>query len=334
MVPKDLLPWDDLGVDGLATIDIAPLLADPSRRTERAVAAEIDAACRGTGFFRIIGHGVTGRAEIDALARAFFAEDDAAKAPWAMANGGRAWRGWFAVGDELTSGRPDRKEGLYFGAELGPEDARVRAGLALHGANLFPSSPWRPAIITWIDQMTALAHALMRCLAIGLGLHPDWFRTNLCADPTVLLRVFHYPPSAPEPGWGVGEHTDYGLLTILAQDDCGGLQVHTPDGWLDVPAEPDVLVCNIGDMLDRLTGGLYRSTPHRVRNTSGRERISIPFFFDPSWGAVVPTLPLPPAPADPRARWDGADPRAWQGTYGGYLTAKVAQVFPDLFARL
>jgi isopenicillin N synthase-like dioxygenase len=334
MVPVVRRSCDDLGVDGLATIDVAPLLADPGGAGERAVAAQLDAACRGTGFFRITGHGVTGHVELDGLARTFFAQDDAAKQRWAMARGGRAWRGWFGVGDELTSGRPDCKEGLYFGAELGPDDERVKAGLPLHGPNLFPTPAWRTAVRSWLDQMTVLSHALMGALAIGLGLERGWFRRQLGADPTVLLRVFHYPPAAPGPDWGVGEHTDYGLLTILAQDDSGGLQVHTPGGWLDVPAEPEVLVCNIGDMLDRLTSGVYRSTPHRVRNTSGRERISIPFFFDPSWDAAVPTLPLPPAPPDPRRRWDGADPMAWSGTYGEYLTAKVAKVFPDLFERL
>jgi len=151
----------------------------------------------------------------------------------------------------------------------------------------------------------------------------------------VLFRIFHYPPG-DESDWGVAEHTDYGLLTLLAQDDRGGLQVHAPDGWIDVPAEPDVLVCNIGDMLDRLTEGRYRSTPHRVRNLSGQGRLSFPFFFDPSWDAEVVPLPLdgsPPAD-DADRRWDGTSVRLWDGTYGDYLTAKVARVFPELFARL
>ena len=111
--------------------------------------------------------------------------------------------------------------------------------------------------------------------------------------------------------------------------------MRTPDGrWLGVPAEPGVLVCNIGDMLDKLTEGRYRSTPHRVRNTSGTGRLSFPYFFDPSWDATVVPLPLdgsPPAD-DSERRWDGASVHAWTGTYGDYLTAKVAKVFPDLFA--
>src|SRR5262249_62071536 len=95
-----------------------------------------------------------------------------------------------------------------------------------------------------------------------------------------------------EPAWGVGEHTDYGLLTILKQDDAGGLQVKVQAEWVDAPPVPDAFVCNIGDMLDRLTGGRYRSTPHRVRNLSGRARLSFPFFFDPNFNATVAPIAL------------------------------------------
>ena len=128
----------------------------------------------------------------------------------------------------------------------------------------------------------------------------------------------------------MGEHTDYGLLTILRQDDCGGLQVKSRHGWIEVPADPDVFVCNIGDMLDRMTGGRYRSTPHRVRNTSGRSRLSFPFFFDPSWDAEIGPLPGMAPLAEGDHRWDGLDVHQWEGTYGSYLTAKVAKVFPGL----
>ena len=99
-------------------------------------------------------------------------------------------------------------------------------------------------------------------IALSLGLDSDYFHSRYTRRPTLLFRIFHYPPSAANDArWGVGEHTDYGLLTLLAQDDAGGLQVKTAHGWLEAPPIPETLVCNIGDMLDRLTGGYYRSTP-------------------------------------------------------------------------
>jgi isopenicillin N synthase-like dioxygenase len=298
-----------------------------------AAAATIDAACRDTGFFYVVGHGVDDELglRLEALSREFFALDDEEKSQIAMARGGAAWRGWFPVGGELTSGRPDRKEGIYFGAELGPDHPRVQAGVPLHGANLFPARPagLRAAVLEHLDEMTRVGHALLASMAVALGLEPGWFDANLTADPTVLFRIFHYPPSDPgDDAWGVGEHTDYGLLTILRQDDTGGLEVKSPSGWIDAPPIPGSFVCNLGDMLERMTGGRYRSTPHRVRNTTGSGRLSFPFFFDPSWDAEI--VPTPGAAADPSSRWDGADVHAFRGTYGDYLLAKVAKVFPEL----
>jgi isopenicillin N synthase-like dioxygenase len=325
--------------DQLALIGIGPLL-DASDAT--AVAGAIDAACRSLGFFRVTGHGIdpTLLTRMDRLARAFFALDDANKEPYAMSNAGTAWRGWFPVRGELTSGLPDRKEGLYVGLEHPPDHPRVLTGTALHGSNLFPPGGLGPAVLDWLAAMRPVADALMRGIALGLGLPAGWFEQRLTTDPTVLFRIFHYPAladNAEADEWGVGEHTDYGLLTLLAQDEHGGLQVRTPEGdWLNVPPEPGVLVCNIGDMLDRLTEGRYRSTPHRVRNLTGASRLSFPYFFDPSWDAEVTPLPLDGAPPadDADRRWDGASVHVWTGRYGDYLTAKVARVFPELFAEL
>jgi isopenicillin N synthase-like dioxygenase len=319
-------------------IDVTPLATaagavDP-------VASAIDAACRDHGFFTIVGHGIDPALlrALDRDAREFFARPDEEKAEIAMARGGRVWRGWFPVGGELTSGAPDRKEGLYFGAELPPDDPRVRAGVPLHGPNLFPDVPasMRPTVLSCLDAFTALGHRLMRGIALALGLDADWFDRELTADPTILFRIFHYPPGldgTDGSGWGVGEHTDYGLLTMLVQDESGGLELRTRDGWLAVPADPDAIVCNLGDMLDRMTGGRYRSTPHRVHSPRVRGRISCPFFFDPGWDARVrPILPVTvSADADAADRWDHASVHdAFDGTYGDYLVAKVSKVFPAL----
>lgn len=327
------------GPTELPVIDIAPLLdgTDPT-----VVARRLDRACRTLGFFRVVGHGIPDDLfdRLDRSSRAFFDLAEGDKRTVAMEHAGPAWRGWFPVRGEITSGRPDRKEGLYIGEDHPADHPRVVAGTPLHGANLFPPGDLGPTVLEWMAECRRVADSLMGGLALGLGLPRDWFERHVTNEPTQLFRIFHYPSlpdNATSDEWGVGEHTDYGLLTLLAQDGSGGLEVRTPDGcWLDVPAEPGVLVCNIGDMLDKLTEGRYRSTPHRVRNTSGAGRLSFPYFFDPSWDAEVTPLPLDDAspPDDADRRWDGASVHAWTGPYGEYLTAKVAKVFPDLFARV
>jgi len=290
---------------------------------EDEVARRVDAACREVGFFTVVGHDVDPalQAEVDAAARAFFARPDEEKARVAMVHGGRAWRGWFPLHGELTSGVPDHKEGFYVGRELPPDDR------PLHGPNLWPDDRLREAVTAWMEAMEALGQRLLRAIGTGLGLGPDWFARHLTADPTVLFRIFRYPPVPEATGWGVAEHTDYGLITLLAQDDNGGLEVRGPDGWIDVP--PGLLVVNLGDMLDRMTGGRYRSTPHRVRPTR-EDRLSFPFFLDPSWDAEVRPLPLEGEAPEEVERWDGTSLRRLEGTYGDYLTAKVAKVFPAL----
>ena len=322
-------------VDVSALLDPGADLASCAR-----VGEAIDAACRDTGFFLVTGHGIDPalRDDLERMCREFFALPDAVKAEIAMAHGGIAWRGWFPVGGELTSGQPDRKEGVYFGTELPPTDPRVAAGTPLHGPNLFPAEPagLGPVVIRWIEQVTALGQAVLGGVALGLGLDRDWFARHLTADPTVLFRVFHYPPGDTE-SWGVGEHTDYGLITLLAQDQHGGLQVRSGDVWIDVPPDPYAFVVNIGDMLERMTRGGYRSNPHRVRNLSQADRLSFPLFVDPSWDATV--IPLPDTvfrgrTDDGADRWDGQSVHAWEGVYGDYLTAKVAKVFPELAAAL
>lgn len=300
------------------------------------IAGHIEAACRDIGFFYVTGHGVPADlvARLDAASRAFFRLPVDEKMEIAMDRGGRAWRGYFPVGAELTSGRPDLKEGLYFGVELPDDHPRGRAGLPLHGRNLFPRQVplLRDAVLSYMDALADVARRLLRGIAISLSLDADYFETRYTADPTILFRVFHYPPAPPgDSGWGVGEHTDYGLLTLLAQDDNGGLAVRTPHGWVDAPPIPDTFVCNIGDMLDRMTGGWYRSNPHRVRNVSGRDRLSFPFFFDPDFTAEVPALPgVARTDASGQPRWDGQNLQAFTGTYGDYLLGKVSKVFPQL----
>ncbi len=347
------LAWQLGEVQSVPTIDISPLLGPGGAGADSAdgavaVAAEIGEACEQVGFFQIVGHGVDPvlRQRLLELSAEFFALPESTKERIAMPLGGRAWRGWFPVGGELTSGVPDDKEGLYFGTELPADDPRVLAGVPLHGPNLFPAEPaeLRAVVLEWMDQLTAVGRAVLSGIALSFGLERNWF-DRWCADPTVLFRIFHYPPPAPDfvGSWGVAEHTDYGLLTLLVQDDIGGLEVRVGDEWVQIDASADAsiwtsrdtIVCNLGDMLERVTGGRFRSTPHRVRMPE-RDRYSFPLFLDPAWDAVVAPLPgaEPSAGVLDRAaegRWDSTSVFDAHGTYGDYLSAKVAKVFPQLF---
>jgi isopenicillin N synthase-like dioxygenase len=319
----------------IPVIDVSELVAGAP--SQEAVAGRLGEACRESGFFYVVGHGVDEglQRRLHKLSRQFFAQDVEAKLRIRMALGGRAWRGYFRVGDELTSGKPDQKEGLYFGQELAADHPLVRAGTPLHGPNLFPSEPpgLRETVLEYMAALTHLGQRLMVGLALSLGLEESYFADRYTAEPLTLFRVFNYPPPADPALWGVGEHTDYGLLTILLQDDTGGLEVRSRSRWVLAPPVPGSFVCNIGDMLDRMTRGRFRSTPHRVRNSAPRARLSFPFFFDPNFFARAQPIehlggemPL----GDQAERWDGASVHAFQGTYGDYLLGKVGKVFPEL----
>lgn len=301
-------------------------------------AEAISRACREYGFFYVSGHGVSEELQRNLAEKSaqFFELPEAEKLKIAMHKGGKAWRGFFPVNAELTSGKPDKKEGIYFGTELNETHPDVKAGTPLHGKNLFPEQPqgFGDTVLQYMEAVTQTGHLIMKGIALSLGLPENYFYEKHTRDPLILFRIFHYPPQAETAQqWGVGEHTDYGLLTILLQDAVGGLQVKSKGRWIDAPPIPNTFICNIGDMLDRMTGGLYRSTPHRVLNTSGKSRYSFPLFFDPGFHSAVArieNIPESTVQDDSRERWDKANIHQFSGTYGDYLLGKVSKVFPDL----
>lgn len=218
----------------LPVIDVAALATDDSALKQR-VAARIDAACRQSGFFYVVGHGVDSglQRRLQELAREFFLRPTLEKMRIEMSRGGKSWRGYFRVGDELTSGQPDQKEGLYFGQELSGDHPLVQAGAPLHGPNLFPEAPagLRAVVLEYMSALTELGHRLMGGIALGLGLPESYFADHGTRDPLTLFRIFNYPPPASPELWGVGEHTDYGLLTILLQDDVGDWRSSRSRAW-------------------------------------------------------------------------------------------------------
>jgi isopenicillin N synthase-like dioxygenase len=325
----------------LPIVNIAALVSGEEERNR--VAAEIGAACREFGFFYVIGHGVDEdlQRRLEETSRQFFAQEVERKLEINMSRGGRAWRGYFPIGGELTSGKPDLKEGIYFGAELAPDHPLVRQGTPLHGPNLFPAGMphFRNVVLDYMAAMTRLGHDIMSGISLSLGLDESYFARHYTNDPLILFRIFNYPASTHYDGknfgFGVGEHTDYGLLTIVKQDMSGGLQVKTKSGWIDANPVPNAFVCNIGDMLDRITGGRYLSAAHRVQATREQPRLSFAFFFDPNFDAVVTSLTPDGSVYDNKPdRWDHASVHEFSGTYGDYLLSKVSKVFPELSRKV
>jgi isopenicillin N synthase-like dioxygenase len=283
----------------IPVIDIAALRDGPAAARAETVGA-IGAACRDIGFFYVVNHGVDAAlvARVFAEAARFFALPEAEKAEIAIEHSA-CHRGWFMVGGEnldpaKQKAAGDLKEGVKIGRDLGPDHPLVQAGTPLHGANQWPSLPgWREVMQNYYDELEALGRILLGSFAEALGLHADHFDAWLNA-PMTTLGPLHYPPQRghiTEAQIGAGAHTDYGCLTMLAQDDAGGLQVRNAAGrWIDAPPVPGSFVVNIGDMMERWTNGVFTSTLHRVVNISGRERYSLPYFFDPDFSTPVACL--------------------------------------------
>ena len=174
------------------------------------------------------------------------------------------------------------------------EDKSELPDVYLSGPNQWPKlDNFKEVLEKYTFNMTKLGRNLMRLALLSSGIK-DLSVMQSLDTPTIWLRLLHYPPiskNSPSDLYGSAPHTDFGCLTILAQDEIGGLQVQTREGeWIDVPKLEGSFVVNVGDMLSRYTNGLLRSTPHRVINKSGKERFSCPFFFDPHTNAVVQPL--------------------------------------------
>jgi isopenicillin N synthase-like dioxygenase len=278
----------------IPVIDIRPLL-NGTRDDERAVAAAIGQASRERGFFYIANHGVQ-TAEVFAAAARFFALPDQAKAAVSYFQSSHN-RGYVPIEGETLDPtlRPDAKEAFNIGRELTADDPDVVAGTPFHGLNQWPDLPgFRATTLAYYAAMRQLGEKLHRAFALDLGLPPDFF-VRFIDQPIATLRLLHYPP---HPGafdgsqYGASPHTDYGNLTLLAQDAIGGLQVKSRDsGWIDAVPIEGTLVCNIGDCLMRWSNDIYVSTPHRVVNRGNADRYSVAFFFDTNVDALVSCLP-------------------------------------------
>ena len=216
--------------------------------------------------------------------------------------------------------RPNLSESLMLMHELPPDDPDLLAGKPLQGPNQWPDwlPTFRPAIERYIREVDALARHVIRLIAMSLGMPADSL-DRFFRKPTTFLRLLHYPPQPPQSDaeqFGSAPHTDYGIITLLAQDDSGGLQVRPRVGeWIDAPPLPGTFVLNVADMLARWTNNRYVSTPHRVINRSGGDRYSLPYFFDAGMDETIECLSACTDAATP--------PRYPPVRYGDYLMERL-----------
>ena len=331
----------------IPVIDVAPLCRPTTSphvdENVTAVATAIGRACREVGFFYVRGWEAVvdpgAAVRLERLARAFFAQPVADKMAVSMKRSGLHWKGYFPSGDELTSGKPDAKEGIYFGEDYPLTDTRVQQGWPMHGPNQWPepTAEWKDAVLAYMAQLTDLGTRLMRGVALSLGLPANYFNDKFCQPrPFTPFRIFHYPGT--DSRQGVGRHTDYGVLTILWTDEVPGLEVETTcHQWVQAPPIPGTFIVNVGDMLELWTGGAYKATPHRVRPGLEKSRISMPFFFDPSFETLIDPAELAQSSQQAKAvlrNTAGEEEGVLSNSirYGDYITHKVSHVFPELFA--
>lgn len=276
-----------MSISALPLIDISGLHShDPV--DQHLVAEQLRQACEQRGFFYITGHGIDPAliSSLFAASQRFFdlpmTEKLAVDKKLSRCN-----RGYEPLrAQTLESGAPpDLKESFYAGAEVAANDARVLAGRFNTGPNQWPETlpDFRAVMQNYYQAAYGLGATIVRGLALSLGVPVSHFDGYL-KEAAATLRLLHYPPQPanPEPGEkGCGEHTDFGGVTLLLQDEAGGLQVWDKnlDSWIDAPPVPGAFVVNIGDLFARWTNDRYVSTLHRVINVSGRERYSVPFFF-------------------------------------------------------
>ena len=284
---------------GVPTIDFTDTFSGDVR-ARNAVAGAVRIAALETGVFYAVNHGVPESliaGQFD-LARSFFALDVAEKYEIDVRRS-NCFRGYEGLGTQTidAAAAGDLKEGFIMGPDLPADHPHVRARFPNTGTNLWPRRPadFRARMQTYVAEMTRLGRRIAATLALSLALPETYFSAGL-ADALVYSQLFHYPPVRPDAAGnslGAGAHVDWGMLTILLQDDVGGLEVRTPDGaWQAAPPVPNSFVIILGEMMLRFTNGAYRSAAHRVtKNTSGRSRYSAPTFFDPDYDYRVACVP-------------------------------------------
>jgi isopenicillin N synthase-like dioxygenase len=261
-------------------------------------ARDLGASFRRWGFAVVSDHGLDQGAIDSALeqAKAFFALPDEVKRRWHVPGSAGA-RGYTPFGVETAKGAAyhDLKEFWHVGRDL-PEGHPYRAVMP---GNVWPDAAlpaFRPQVQGLYDALDGLGNRVLRAVARSLEL-PETFFDDKVRNGNSVLRLLHYPPVAEDsPHVRAGAHEDINVITLLLGAEEAGLEIKDRDGrWLPVAPPPSAVVCNIGDMLQRLSNHVLPSTTHRVVNPAperrGFPRYSTPFFLHFAPDFLIETLP-------------------------------------------
>ena len=266
------------------------------------IAEELRDYLENVGFVYIKGHGVPSDSvtAVREMGRQFHALPLEEKSKLKI---DKNFRGYIPINTStiVTSSvakvtKPNQSESLMIMHELAADDLAALSGKPLQGPNQWPDEKripgFRATMATYVRHMNSLGRQMTRAITLALDLKPGMLDPYF-EKPTTFLRLLHYPTQRNEDGlFGSAPHTDYGFITLLAQDDVGGLEVKNKAGdWIAAPPIPDTFVMNVGDILARWSNDKFVSTPHRVVNLSGRERYSHPFFFDPNMDTLIEVMP-------------------------------------------
>jgi isopenicillin N synthase-like dioxygenase len=309
----------------IPVIDFSPFSTGNLEGKQR-VAQEIYRACHQVGFLYLTHHGIPQEAiaHVFDQSRQFFALSDQEKQAVAWSNE-MSNCGYVGVERErLDETKPgDLKEAFNVGKEVSAED--MTAALVL---NQWPAGrdEFRQAVTNFFEVCAEAADRIFRAFAIALQM-PESFISDKHQAHNYTLRLLHYPPLAnpPKPGQiRAGAHSDYGTLTLLFQDDVGGLEVQTATGeWISAPSIPDAILINTGDLTQRWSNDVFCSTKHRVALPQGAgarcDRYSIAFFCQPDAEAEIVCLPSCQSPENP--------PRYPPVTSGEYLLSRLQATY-------
>lgn len=287
-------------MSNLPIIDLAPLQAGEAGL--RQVAQRIDEVYSVFGFGYLANHGLPSPLinELFQASAQFHALPREAKLAIEINEFHRGFMPINTSTDTTTKlakvTKPQQSESFMMMHELPDDDPQVLAGTFLAGPNQWPADlpDFKSTVRAYHAALSDLSRQLIRAVAVALNASPDSLLPHF-ACPTTFLRLLYYPPQPPQSPddlYGSSPHTDYGFITLLLQDEVGGLQVRAPAGdWIDAPPIPGMMLMNVGDMLHRWSNGRLLSTPHRVINRSGQARYSCPFFFDPDLRSAIEPLP-------------------------------------------